>query len=318
MEPVKLIIDTDIGPDVDDVGALAMAFQLQKRGKAHLLAVTHCTSNPYGAGCIDVIARSYGFEQLAIGSYSGRGFLDGEQYQRYNRTLCERYANRYPNGQGVDDAVQVLRKALAEQPEGSVRIAAIGPLTNLKALLCSPPDDITPLDGAELVRRQVELLVVMGGGPSNLEWNFQMDPAAAAFVTERWPSPCWYTEALTGWDIVTGTEWYGMEPDHPVRTAFSLYAPQGRMSWDQTAIWAAVMGPFPFFQLSRPRTICCCGTSDGHSHFEMTPQGKDRYLYLACPIEQTERAFDALMCAGRLPEDGDAEKHKQNQQSKWG
>jgi hypothetical protein len=38
--PVKLIFDTDMGNDVDDVMALCMIHSLQKRGACELLAVT--------------------------------------------------------------------------------------------------------------------------------------------------------------------------------------------------------------------------------------------------------------------------------------
>ncbi|NRF95128.1 hypothetical protein HQN89_30025 [Paenibacillus frigoriresistens] len=56
----RVILDTDMGPDCDDAGALAILHALVDRGEAELLAVTHCTSNPWGAGCIDAINVYYG------------------------------------------------------------------------------------------------------------------------------------------------------------------------------------------------------------------------------------------------------------------
>lgn len=44
---VPIILDTDMGPDVDDVGALALLHILARGRPVRLLVVTHCTSHPY-------------------------------------------------------------------------------------------------------------------------------------------------------------------------------------------------------------------------------------------------------------------------------
>ena len=48
--PVKLIIDTDMSTDCDDVGALCIAHALEQRGEAELLAVVHDTGVATGVG----------------------------------------------------------------------------------------------------------------------------------------------------------------------------------------------------------------------------------------------------------------------------
>ncbi len=55
----KIILDTDIGFDCDDAGALALLHRLCDREEAELLAVTACYDSPYVAGCIDAINRYY-------------------------------------------------------------------------------------------------------------------------------------------------------------------------------------------------------------------------------------------------------------------
>lgn len=52
---VKLIIDTDMSIDADDVGALCMAHALVDRGEAEILAVVHDTGYHLGAAAISVI-----------------------------------------------------------------------------------------------------------------------------------------------------------------------------------------------------------------------------------------------------------------------
>lgn len=66
----KMIIDTDIGPDCDDAGALAVAFQLAESAGVEIAGLCNCTSNPYGSGAIDAIASYYGC-RIPIGEYRG-------------------------------------------------------------------------------------------------------------------------------------------------------------------------------------------------------------------------------------------------------
>jgi len=93
------------------------------------------------------------------------------------------------------DATTVYRQLLAKQPDGSVIVIAVAPLRNLANLLKSRPDEVSPLDGTNLVTKNVKRLEVMGGNyPPNAnnkdaEWNFKQDPASAALVCSTWPTP---------------------------------------------------------------------------------------------------------------------------------
>lgn len=60
VENKKLIIDTDLGNDVDDVAAIGMAFLLQREGKIDVPVVTHCPGEELGAECVEKIAQYYG------------------------------------------------------------------------------------------------------------------------------------------------------------------------------------------------------------------------------------------------------------------
>ena len=51
--PVKLIFDTDMGNDVDDLMALCMIHNLQKRGACELLAVTVTKDHPQAAAFVE-------------------------------------------------------------------------------------------------------------------------------------------------------------------------------------------------------------------------------------------------------------------------
>ena len=77
-----------------------------------------------------------------------------------------RYPHDLRSGKGAPDAVDVLRKVLAEANDGSVVIAQVGFSTNLANLLSSPADSFCPMDGTELVRKKVRLLSDYGGSVS--------------------------------------------------------------------------------------------------------------------------------------------------------
>ena len=79
-KPKTIILDTDIGPDCDDVGALLMLLKLEKAGLCRIAAITHCTSNPFGCGCIDAICRAEGRSDMPIGTLKRDGILYGLGY----------------------------------------------------------------------------------------------------------------------------------------------------------------------------------------------------------------------------------------------
>ncbi|EOD20735.1 hypothetical protein EMIHUDRAFT_229346 [Emiliania huxleyi CCMP1516] len=69
--PERIIIDTDMSIDVDDVGALCLAHALQDRNKAEILAVTHNTGLEQGVGAVSVINHYFGRDDIPIGAYRG-------------------------------------------------------------------------------------------------------------------------------------------------------------------------------------------------------------------------------------------------------
>ena len=291
MKPIKLIIDTDIGPDCDDAGALAVAHALQTRGQCRVEAVTHTTSSRYGAGCADAINRWYGRGDIPVGTLENAGFLTGLAYERYNRYVAEHYPNRYPDGRQVPGATAVLRQVLASGSD--FVICAIGPLVNLSRLLDSKADSGSPLDGHQLVRATVRRLVVMGGGFAGPEWNFQMDPRAAAHVCRDWPTETWFSTFEIGATILTGRKWASPAGQNPVADAYRLHSPGGRMSWDLTAVWAAVMGPAPHFSLSEPGRMVVA--PDGSSLWQCGMEAKQRCLIKHQPDELIQAALDKLL-----------------------
>ncbi len=282
----NIILDTDMGPDCDDAGALGLLhILLTKRTDYRLKAVTHCTSSPYGCGCIDAINRAYGHTDIPVGQWEDEDFLMQPEYFKYDKYISEHLENIYPADKPQPSALEVAVDALKDCADGSVVYLAIGPLNNLSRLL----DDE---EGYALVSRKVRLLVSMSGGFREPEWNVLMDIPAADNVYRRWPSPIILSPFETGAPIITGANFGDMPQNHPVRVAYCLHSPEGRMSWDLTAAWAAVEGTEPFFELSECGEIVA--DEDGNLTFTSCENGRFRYLKNKMQPEAIGKEIDSM------------------------
>lgn len=237
----KIIIDTDLGGDCDDAGALAVACNLAKRGDAELLAVTYCIGNPWGAYFVRHELDYYGFTDVPVGSLKTPDFMSAPNYAKYTKPYCERFGVKKAE---TEDAVRVLRRALADNRE--VTLIAIGPLRNIANLLDSPADDISPLNGAELLRQSVSEFFTMLGSfdnPEYVEWNVLMDIPSAIKVIAEMPVPTVFSPHELGKHIFTGNLNEGLPEGHPVREAYLLFSDGNsflRQSWDPITVLSAV------------------------------------------------------------------------------
>lgn len=288
MDNIKLILDTDIGPDCDDAGAIGLLHILSRKKDVDILAMTHCTSSPYGCGCIDAINIAFGKKDIPIGTLQKAGFLDAPEYYKYNKYITENYDNRYKIGKKPNPAIDVLKNVLVKAEDESVTVVSIGPLTNLAQL-------VNDEQGKGLVKDKVKLLVSMAGcfteeinNVPYAEWNVEMDIKAAQLVLEKWESDIVFALFETGIDIITGVSWGTMSENNPIRKAYELHSPGGRPSWDLTAIWYAVMGTEPHFKLSERGTITI--EDDGKSLFTPDLTGRFRYLMLSQNTNASEIA----------------------------
>jgi len=297
-EPVNVIFDTDIGPDCDDVGAVAVLHSLADRGETRLLAMMVCTSPQWGAPCLDALNTYFGRPDIPIGTLKDAGFLDKSGYPE---AIARRYPHDLASGVDAPDATVLYRQVLAAQPDGSVVVAAVGPLRNLRKLLDSGADAFSPLNGRDLVAKKVARLVCMGGKyPKGSEWNFEQDGEAARVVAGRWPTPILFSGGELGSGIMAGRALALHAPEHdPVTMAYGLYVGYGRdrETWDLTGALAAVRGTMPSLKTSEPGTN---GVDEkGHNIFKPDPAGLHRYLILDGPKQPLEDLLEELMLTAK-------------------
>ncbi|HEX9726113.1 MAG TPA: nucleoside hydrolase [Vicinamibacteria bacterium] len=209
-QPIKVIVDTDLGFASDDAMALLILLQSDK---VDLLGVTVVTGNdwleqeianslrlleiagrpdvPVYAGSErplvnsqeEMLRREALFGETSDGGYKG-AWRDGGPGPREVRPPDGRFATGQPE---PDPAANFIIATVRRYP-GEVVLAAIGPLTNVALALAKDPEI------ASLARE----IVIMGGGiESRPEFNFWMDPEAARIVL-RAP---WRRLTLTPLDI---------------------------------------------------------------------------------------------------------------------
>ena len=109
--PTNIILDTDMGSDCDDVGALFILHGAVERGKAKLLATMGCISADAIAPCLDAINTWFGHPEIPVGTLKEPGFLVGPHY---TSEIARRFPHKFPSGKDYPDAVTLYRQVLAK------------------------------------------------------------------------------------------------------------------------------------------------------------------------------------------------------------
>ena len=283
-EPVRLILDTDIGNDVDDALALAMIHAFETRADVRLLAVTITKDNRYAAPFVDLVNTFYGRRDIPIGVvHDGKTKEDSAMLtvpvEEHNSNGQPMYPHRLKDGTQAEDAVQLLSHVLAGQPDQSVSIAQIGFSTNLIRLLNSP-------GGRELVKKKVKVLCLMAGNftEPKPEYNVYTDPQSAKALFESWPTPMIFSGFEIGLQITFPFEAiqkdFSYVPHHPVAEAYRLYVkkPEDHPNWDSTAVLEAIQPDRGYFGLSAPGRITL--GPNNTTTFTPDPKGNARYLII--------------------------------------
>ena len=234
--PKKVIYETDMCLDVDDVGALAVLHALANNNEAEILAVCFNEVHPFGASAIDAINTWYGRGDIPIGIYKKP--LSNPDYSPYLEPV-----SKLPNdidSKSVLSALEVYQNVLAEQPDGSVTIISVGFLNNLNDLLNENPD---------LIAKKVKELVIMGG-LNNDGFNLSRHNLVSSSenIIRNWPTPLVISQP--GSRILTGPGLKDTPVDNPVREGYYNFFHKNfckRPSWDQVAALYGVRGLSDYF-----------------------------------------------------------------------
>lgn len=299
--PVSLIFDTDMGPDYDDVGAMALLHALADSGEVEILATVSSNRLETTVPCIDVVNTYFGRPDIPLGAPKGEAVCQDTWHagERWTAELPGRFPHRTKSASEAEDAVKVYRRVLAASPDTSVTVVTVGFFTNLRDLLQSAPDEYSPLSGRDLAAAKVRKLVSMAGHfPDGLEFNVMMDAPSAAYVMEHWPTEIILSGFEIGEKIITGRRTAAMDvTGNPVKEAYAMSLaqddPAGRNSWDQSAVLVAVRGAEPFFELERGRLSV--DPADSTDHWKVDPVGPHARLVFKTAPEQVAEQIENLM-----------------------
>ena len=191
--PIPVLLDTDIGSNVDD--SLALAYLL-RHPACDLVGVTTVSGDvARRAACAEIVCRDAGRDDVPVHCGAPGPLLIGTGQSAvplYPAVAHRRHRADRP----VGAAVEFLRWAVRARP-GEVTLLTTGPFTNVAILFALDPEIPSLLKG----------IVSMGGvyfpHERAVETNVMIDPVAAAMVlatTVRAPSA---PHTLIGLDVTT-------------------------------------------------------------------------------------------------------------------
>lgn len=309
-EALPIIFDTDMGNDIDDAMALATIHQLAHRGAINLLAVTSTKDHPKSASYIDALNTYYGFPDIPIGAVRDGATKTVGRYNNMADTKNDDGTHRYPHdllsGEDAPDAVELIRKTLASQPDQSVVLLQVGFFTNFARLLTSRADEHSELDGKELIQAKVKELVMMAGAfqtirnnTKHVEYNVKNDIPSAKLIADEWPTRVVWSGFEIGINSVypwkSIMEDYEYVDHHLIKESYLSWVttkPHDRPTWDLSCVLYATYPDRNYFGLSPAGRVTV--DDEGRTDFQVQPKGgKDVYLTMT-PI-QAARAVEAYV-----------------------
>ncbi|MCE5199410.1 MAG: nucleoside hydrolase [Armatimonadota bacterium] len=168
-ETIPVLLDTDIGSDIDDAVCLAY---LLRQPRCELVGITTVSGQPMERAMLaDAMCRAAGVTNIPIHSGAEEPLLvPAKQPVAPQAVVLDTLAHRTdfePN-----TAVEFMRQTIRSRP-GEITLLGIGPLTNIALLFATD---------SEIPAMLKQLVLMCGTYPSGQEWNAICDPHATAIV----------------------------------------------------------------------------------------------------------------------------------------
>ena len=199
-KPIPIIFDTDIGDDIDDALALALALQSPE---LDVRAITTVVDD------VDLRTRLawkelgiYGRRDIPLGTGAPEPLLDPMRNNRSRQYDVLTSADEFPPAR--KNAVQLIIQTLLASDQ-KITIVPVGPLTNIALALKTEPK----------IKSKIERIILMGGAffPPQSEYNIMRDRIAAQIVFQSG-----VPVTAVGLDVTTKCKLQGADLDR-LRTA---------------------------------------------------------------------------------------------------
>lgn len=322
-------MDTDLGFDCDDAGAIALADILHNNGKISLLAVTHSVNRQIGGAAIKCIDRYYGNPSVPVG-IAGRYAIDADRF--YEEFYAKfRYADSFSGWKekpsfyklfeglkkeesehGFSSAVDVTADALFGCEDDSVTFVCIGQANNVADMLEEVPLGRYGMTRRELFLKKVRNIVIMCGNfmeyekeylLGDLYWkgefNVLLDIASAKKLFSYTDFPIYVLDFNQGADVLAGS---GLreQTDNPVRKMYLAHGDGKRLdlpAWDiMTVMFAS--GVFDeMFTVGESGTVTI--DDNGKSVFR-TGAGSHRLIRRKAAADEFSAVINEVLRCGHL------------------
>ena len=217
---MKVVLDTDIGSDIDD--AICLAYLLAKP-ECELLGITTVSGEPEKRAMLaSAICKAAGRDIPIFPGAPLPFLIPPHQPVAQQATTLDRWPHttQFPAGQ----AIPFLRDTIRSHP-GEVTLLAIGPMTNIALLFTLDPEIPRLLKGLYMMIGAFTQGIVFTG--MRYEWNALNDPHAAAIVYKACP----LVHRSVGLDVTLQVQMDAAE----VRRRFQ--APRLRPVLDMAEVW---------------------------------------------------------------------------------
>lgn len=172
--PIKILLDTDIGTDIDDAVCLAY---LLANPNCDLLGITTVTGEPEKRAMLASSLCKIANKNIPIFPGSANPLIIDQQQKTAGqaKSLTNwKHKKEFPKG----EAIEFLRKTIRKNP-GEIILLTIGPLTNIGLLFSVDPEIPSLLKGIILMCGYFEHKIK---GWNKLEWNAKGDYHASSIV----------------------------------------------------------------------------------------------------------------------------------------
>ena len=139
-EPIRLIVETDMGNDIDDALAFDLIYKAMDDGRVDLLAIGNHKLSPTATDYIDILNTWYGYPDIPL-AQSPTPVLN-DHAPDYTAAVCAMTREdgspafaRSKTPEQIEDPVTLYRRTLAAQPDRAVTVLSLGFATELAKLL---------------------------------------------------------------------------------------------------------------------------------------------------------------------------------------
>lgn len=281
----RVILETDLCMDVDDVGAIALLCDYVNMLGVKLCGISINVNGPYEAGAADALLSWFELPPVPICVWDGEIPPCGNE-SRYLKYLFDSKDENHSASLNVMEPVEFYRQILSEADDQSVEIISIGFFCNLDKAFRHMPN---------LFARKVRSVVAMAGSfrekVDYREFNIKQMPLEARRFVDTYPGELYFIGFETGDRVITDLSDWNPDTANLVYESYRLFSKGTlrRPSWDLVAVDFAVNGINERYKLSEGGKVTVLESSV--CDFQPMENGKHYYVL----FRQTHEEIGAFL-----------------------